>query len=205
MKKFVLVLLILMAVVGSVYARPDLSIFPIFPSPIQRGNVLLSPVIGLGVGVGWGFVGFGMSVTVAADYALPIPLMVGLETGAVFIFSSGAPVGIPIMARVSWHPNWGVKNLDTFVRFKIGYNIGVGGEVFGGKYIGGLALGFSIGARYFFSDLIGVFGELGWNGYWFGYKWDSTHFGTRYTASWPMGTFFSTGVTFKLKGFGGGK
>ena len=208
MKKIVLVLLILAVVGGAAYSF-DLKTFP---SPIEKGNFLISPAFNLG---GWAYYGLSTGLvvlgpTVAVDYALPIPLMVGLESGVIFITQAYTPTLVPIFARVSWHPNFEVKNLDTYLRFKMGGNFAFG-DTFssGGKWSGGFCVGVNVGARYFFTDSIGVFGELGYDGYAIRYKWEGSGL---YRGSTSVGagyayTVFHTGVTFKVGGenSGGGK
>ena len=173
MKKIVLVLLIFTVVGGAAFAF-DLESFP---DPIEEGNLLISPVLNLGGFGGWMMLG----ITGAVDYALPIPFMVGGEVGVAFTTLSGGPVMIPILARFSWHPNFEVDNLDTYLRIKLGYTIGIGGRwYYGWGGFGGFSFGSTLGVRYFFNDTMGVFGELGWD------VW-----------GWVY-TYFHVGVTFKL-------
>jgi len=197
MKKFVLILLILAVVTGAAYSI-DLRIFP---SPISKGNILISPIFNFGF-FGWGYYS-GLDValggSVAVDYALPVPVMVGLEVGVAGVTEEYTPIAIPILARASWHPNWGVPKLDTYVRLKLGGNIGLGKlPLDGGRWGGGFAYGFQAGVRYFFTDIIGVFGELGYDRYGISLHWDNDYWGGR---SWGHGyiyTFLHAGVTFKL-------
>jgi len=197
MKKLLFVLLILTVVGGAAFSFD----FKSFPSPIQKGDLLISPILNLGgygsawTGDGYG-TGFVIGVTAAVDYALPIPLMVGGEAGFAVITEDWAPTSIPILARVSWHPNFEVKNLDTYVRLKMGYNIAVGGKFF--DWGGGFSGGGQVGVRYFFSKSLGVFGELGYDRYGLKIKFDapSGWFRTSYSAY--AYTWFHAGVTFKL-------
>jgi hypothetical protein len=183
-----------------------------FPSPIQKNSVLLNG--GLGIGSlygGWTSSGF-LGGYVAVDYALPINF--GLTVGAEVGFAGGAvknifgeKVGysiavIPILARIAWHPNFEIRNLDTYLLAKFGYGIGF----WGGKDAklqkalltnpGGLVYGFNVGARYFFTDSLGAFVEGGYEYYILtsegkvtGYSWGDLNFANR---------FVTLGITFKL-------
>ena len=192
MKKVVLVLVILAVVGGSAFAFDLFS----FPDPIEEGDILISPTIHLGgISYGWGL-GVMLGISGAVDYALPLPIpfMAGGEVGFAFFTSKGGPMLIPILGRFSWHPNFEVDGLDTYTRFKIGYAIG-----FGEGWGGGFSFGTTAGVRYFFTDNIGVFGELGWDGYYVSIDYDD-YWG--YWGSWGYWayTFLHVGVTFKIGG-----
>jgi len=194
MKKFFLVLLILFVVGGAAFSFDIRT----FPSPITPGNWLVSPTIGIGTYSG---LGFALGLTGAFEYALPIPLTVGGEVGAAFglggILGNGA-IAIPIMGKAAWHPNFEVPNLDVYVTLKMGADIGfLTKDYHGSKKVGaGFAYGFNAGVRYFFSPKIGVFGELGWEHYFFStrYSWG----GWSYRDRWWLGTFLHTGITFLI-------
>jgi len=206
MKKLLCILVLACLVMGGVFAI-DLSKFP---SPMKPGSFMISPTVHLG---GSGFSGLGavddgfhlsIAATVAADYCLPIPLTVGLETGAAFSTEKDSDILIPILARVAWHVNFGVKNLDPYVGAKIGYTINTGDfESYKGSLYdtssGGLSFGFNVGVRYFFTPMIGVFGELGYDRY----KWGEVNYKGIYGwGSWSWSayyyTFFHAGVTIKF-------
>ena len=200
MKKIVLVLLILAVAGGSAFAFDINS----FPDPIEEGQFLISPTFHLGSFFGYGVT---LGITGAVDYALPIPvaLMVGGEVGVAFIAASYTPILIPILARVSWHPNFEVDNLDVYVRTKLGYAIGFGSSGYGSdsNWGGGFSWGVSSGVRYFFTEMMGVFGELGWDGYGVSYGYDyGGYYGSygRYRYNSWIWTYFHTGVTFKVGG-----
>jgi len=190
MKKFILILLVLAVVGGAAYSFD----IKTFPSPIKKGSFLISPTFNLGGGL---LYGAALGVTASFDYALPInfALMVGGETGIIFstgYYGTHGPFAIPILARVSWHPNFQVKNLDTYVRFKIGGDIAFRDSWVGG----GFAVGGSFGVRYFLTPTIGLFGELGYDHYGIGGGRSSYSYGWGY--GWGMGTFLHLGATFKL-------
>ena len=196
MKKIILLLLILVVVGGSVFAF-DISTFP---SPIQPGNLLISPTISIGRFFSWWDYGFLLGITGAVEYALPIPLTVGGEVGVAFGFGEYGVIGIPILAKVAWHPNFEVPNLYTYITLKLGASLGfpTGEAKNDTKGGAGFAYGFNAGVRYFFTPTIGVFGELGWDQYRYSIKYD----GGYYYGSWKykgwMGSFFHAGITFKI-------
>ena len=199
MKKIVLVLLIFAVVGGTAFAF-DISSFP---DPIEPGNILISPTFNLG-----GLFGYGamLGITAAGDYALPIPFMVGLESGFAFLTVSGGPKLIPILARFSWHPNFEVDSLDIYARLKLGYTVGFGsvGAREYGHWSGGFSFGTTAGVRYFFSDVVGVFGDLGWDGYGVSYRWNDDYDGyysRGYRFTWWVYTYLHVGVSFKLDGW----
>ena len=197
MKKIIMLLLILTVVGASAFAF-DLTTFP---SPIQPGDFLISPTIHLGRFYSWADYGFMLGITGAVEYALPIPLTVGGEAGIAIGFGSYGALGIPILAKVAWHPNFEVPNLDIYATLKLGLNIGIlTGDYgyYGSNAKGGLgfAYGFNVGARYFFTPSFAAFGELGWDQYRYRITWDSFSYTYKYYG-W-MGSFFHAGVTFKF-------
>jgi hypothetical protein len=181
-----------------------------FPAPIQKGNFLISGGLGIGTfhpsvsSFGSGFSNstfFGASIIV--DYALPInfALTVGGETGfygakinSTFNNDNDAMLEIPIIARVAWHPNWEIKNLDTYVLVKLGFGLGIFiGDVGDNlKNPVGFIYGTNIGGRYFFTSNIGVFGELGYEGNYLSSRNRGLTFFTYATK------LLTLGVTFKL-------
>jgi len=209
MKKIVLVLLILVVIGGTAFSFDIHS----FPDPIQKNSILLSPTFHFGFSgvAGWSSYSslFSFGLTVAADYALPIPvaLAVGLEFGFASNFEDFSDgVTLPILVRVSWHPNFEVRGLDPYVTMKLGYSIGVGNWGYESKYwsSGGFSYGFNVGCRYFFNDIIGIFGELGYDRYAVGsYDFDYGFWGSRDYYTYYYYAFFHFGVTFRLGGDGG--
>jgi hypothetical protein len=147
----------------------------------------------------------------AMDYVLPtnFPLTIGLEAGfsgakisapSVNTFS-GSLRAIPILARVAWHPNFGIKNLDTYALLKLGYTIGFfGGEITDkltiNKQPSGFTIGFKIGARYFFTEHLGIFGEFGYERALASYDFTAPGFYAYGGA--PIQRFSTIGITYKL-------
>lgn len=185
MKKIVLVLCILLLAGGTAFSF-DLTTFP---SPIQQGSLLISPTFNLGSY--YYASAFALGITASVEYCLPISfaLAVGGEAGVGFLVGySESYLCIPIFARVSWHPNFEVNNLDTYLVLKLGYNISLTQY-----YGGGFSFGFAAGARWFFTPVIGVFGELGWDRYGLKYDYDWYYNYTTYIYTW-----LHLGVTFKV-------
>lgn len=183
-----------------------------FPSPIQKGDILISG--GFGLGLFFPIVsGLDTSAliggTVAVDYALPInfALTVGGEIGysgtrlkAVIGDDPDVSLGeIPIIVRVAWHPNWELKNLDTYILAKVGYGIGfwTGDDADDSKPPYGVIFGSDIGVRYFFTPAIGAFAEVGYEYHLLRFKDESDQWITYTYAAYGM-KFLTLGVTFKL-------
>ena len=172
MKKLIAGLFVLTALAGAVAAAPD---FSRLPEPIDSGDILVSAAGAVGFGtvtISEGGISGGSAATlfgglVKVDYALPIPFTVGVEGGYLLGKTTDEVdvSAIPILARFAWHPNWGVKNLDTYLSVKAGYSImqlkysGAGMSFTADG--GGISFGGDIGARYFFTPTIGIFAEMG--------------------------------------------
>jgi hypothetical protein len=144
-----------------------------FPDPIGKGDFLISGGFGLGkLYPNYWHSSALLGGSLAVEYALPInfALTVGGELG----FSGSNLKGysgydsdislleIPVIARVAWHPNWEVKNLDTYVLAKIGYGFGVWAGDDNWDNPNGFIFGTNIGVRYFFTQALGVFAEGGY-------------------------------------------
>ena len=201
MKKLVLVLLILAVVGGTAFSFN----IKTFPSPIKKGDFMISPTFSFGSY--WGLAS-AIGITGAFDYALPTPiaLTVGLEAGVGMVV--GTWVGddlmcLPILARIAWHPNFEVKNLDTYATLKLGYNVNLTSdktEYY--TYKGGFSYGFNVGARYFFSNNIGIFGELGYDRWGLSYEYTFPGYygygGYTNSFSYYIYTWVHLGITFKI-------
>jgi hypothetical protein len=186
-----------------------------FPDPIQKGSILISG--GFGIGTFYPALLFAdnsalLGGSIVVEYALPInfALTVGGEIGfsgsklkAIFGGDPKISLGeIPIIARVAWHPNWEVKNLDTYVLVKFGYGIGfwTGDVLDGFKNPHGVIFGTNIGVRYFFTPALGAFAEVGYEHHLLRFKYDYDVFGVTYTDTYGAygNKFLTLGVTFKL-------
>jgi len=207
-KKKVLVGLLAVAlttgVAGTGFAKPN---FARLPGCIQKNSVLINA----GFGLGWFYEDIHdiipsvmPGLDLSADYALPINfgLTLGLQSGF-----SGAGVNddlsagiIPVLFRVGYHPDLGVKNLDVYAHAKLGFAVGfwTGDNKSGYTNPAGFALGGSMGARYFFTNVIGAFAELGWEHYYLGYDYKVRNYSHSYGAY--ADKFLSLGLTFKIGG-----
>ena len=207
MKRLVFLLLILALVGGSAFAFDWHS----FPSPIEKGDLLISPLVGIGIHWGSGWTsdlggGLGLAIPVAIEYALPInfALSVGGEVGLGMGFKDGGGtiLAIPMLAKVAWHPNFEINNLDLYYTIKMGFSIGIWTgmsdpfDKFYKKVGAGFAFGTDIGVRYFFTEKFAINGEVGFDNYAAGFKGKG---------GWAYGnhrgmisTFTRIGVTFKI-------
>jgi hypothetical protein len=155
-----------------------------YPDPINAGNIIVN------VGVGFGTPLYGDTsippLVLNVDYALPlggIPFTLGGFFGfnrSKYEWNSGLGydytytfTGTAFGARLAYHPNFGVKNLDVYTTFALGYYLYGGKAEYKGTW-GALAkpspdkydrfyYGFNLGARYFFTPAIGAWAELGYS------------------------------------------
>jgi len=169
------------------------------PKSVQPGDILISGGIAVGSGSFEGGRLKGSSavygITVAVDYALAMyGLTVGGEIG--YITSGSGFIsftGIPIMGRLGYHPDLGVHNLDAYALVKAGFARASTGSI---SSIG-FGIGFGIGGRYYFTDKLAGFVELGLDSY-------------SFSASAGNATakkFLTFGITYKMSrsdGAGGG-
>jgi hypothetical protein len=112
-------------------------------------------VSNLGFTMSQGASGFGLAIT--TDRMVGGAFSAGAE---VDIFSlkyderaTGRFFQLPLLLRVGYHPDIGVKNLNLYLLGKAGYTL------FG---YSGFAFGFDLGVRYFFMPAFAVFAELGY-------------------------------------------
>lgn len=154
--------------------------FTLSAQAFEKGDVMLSPGIGLGVyGVGFGLGGFALPVVFNADFGVHDYVSVGAYGGFWTRRWNGGFGGngdrlssIHVGARASFH-FWQLiddkvdadlvsDKLDIYFTPWLGYNIRTGNGGFGvfgfGNRVQG---GAQLGARYFLNDHIGFFGEWG--------------------------------------------
>ncbi|RZK37890.1 MAG: hypothetical protein EOO90_24055 [Pedobacter sp.] len=135
-----------------------------FAQTYSKGDNLLN----VGVGVGGGF-GTPMGISFEHGFTDKI------SGGAYAAYASKTtPTGfgdfkytyILTAARASYHFDFGVENLDPYLGVILGYNIASakwnGTGAMPASSAGGVIYGGHAGARYFFSEKIGVFGEAGY-------------------------------------------
>ncbi|MCL2444420.1 MAG: hypothetical protein FWD13_13295 [Treponema sp.] len=198
MKKLILVLILIISITGISSAVDLLS----FPGAIKPGDT----IVNVGFTFGHDFLsGPCFGVTGSADYALDInfPLTVGGETGIVFtpVRSSGyeSMVIIPFMGRAAWHPDIELENVDLYAMVKLGFAIGFitnprPDSVY--SMAGGFCFAGIIGGRYFLSETIGLFAEVGYEQYYLPFT--DTFQGVplaRYTIT---ARFLTLGLTFRI-------
>jgi hypothetical protein len=141
-----------------------------------------------------------------ADYAVLPWLSMGIESGF-----SAAPIGntdlsigvVPILARIAWHP-FALQNFDPYIVGKAGYGVGFwmkDGDDYAWKDpCGGFVWAINLGARYFFTQTIGIFIEAGYECQ--GFDWEHPSMEVPKWEEAANGRSFATlGLTIK---FGGG-
>jgi hypothetical protein len=163
MKKAILFFCILIIVSGMSFAVD----FTQGPDCLQPGDILISGGIAVGSG---SFAGGWLSgsstiygVMFSVDYALAMySLTFGGEIG---YLTSGSGfisfTGIPVMGRLGYHPDFGVPNLDIYALVKAGFARASTGSI---SSIG-FGIGFGIGGRYYFTDKLAGYAELGLDSY----------------------------------------
>ena len=195
MKKFALILALFVLIGTAAFSQDFLA----FPDNIQAGNIMVSPLVNLGSYYGLAML-FGAGCSV--EYALPIglPIIVGGEASVNITTGYGwSPMAIPIMLKGSYHPNLGIENVDIYATLKLGYSLGMWlnapSTVKGG---GGFSYGTNLGARYFFSKNMAVYGELGWDYYAFTWKYSNDPSYHNWSYTYYMYKWLTAGVTLKM-------
>jgi hypothetical protein len=138
----------------------------------------------------------GAGANVYLDYMLPVgvPLSLGAEIG---IDNAALKEGdysinitaIPILIRAAYHFDL-MQKLDLYLVGKLGLAFGSSEDIT--EDISGFAFGIDVGAAYYFSSTIGVFGEVGFDDYMLQAK------ATGYTIDVPFNRFFTAGISAKF-------
>jgi hypothetical protein len=135
-------------------------------------------LINAGVGFGFSPHAYGSlsipPITVGLDYKLPIalPITVGAAVSLAqysfdFVGHNVSFTDIGIGLRGDWHFNFGVEKLDTYAGLTLGYVIDIVGPEEAKNIFTGYSYflyGVHVGGRYFFTDLVGAYLELGYSG-----------------------------------------
>ncbi|MCL2186883.1 MAG: hypothetical protein FWB86_13680, partial [Treponema sp.] len=177
----IVALLILVAFVGSASAFDFLSA----ADGIKDSSIFINLGVGFGVGLYSDIV--IPPVQASVEYLLPIgiPLSVGgffemgmwTNNGNVTTYvGKYDETRMAFGGKVSWHVDLGLKNLDLYVSLKLGYMLwSVTNDYTDWSYSSGyyrrkvessyddLFYGFALGARYFFTDAIGIYLEAGYS------------------------------------------
>jgi hypothetical protein len=168
-KKLVLALLMVTLLAGGAFAQEWYNSY----APGIDGSTILA-----NIGIGFGLSPYSllkMSVpplSASVEYAgLPIPLSVGGYFGFARykwdFFGLTSDESMTILsfgARAAWHFNF-LQNLDAYGGVALGYQVNVYSVDMGpwGYGSGAFDFGFFVGARYFFTDIIGVYLEAGYS------------------------------------------
>lgn len=136
-----------------------------FAQAHQKGD----GVVNIGVGVGGGL---GTPVGLSYEYGFSDKLSGGIFLGYAglkedFGFASYKWTYILGGARASYHFNFNVERLDPYVGIILGYNYAKGswdgsGSNWPTPSAGGVVYGGHAGARYYLSEKLALFGEVGY-------------------------------------------
>ncbi|MDR2493959.1 MAG: hypothetical protein LBD24_01930 [Spirochaetaceae bacterium] len=161
-----------------------------YPEPISAGNWLLDIGVGFGLGSNHSIIIPPLLFTFEYALPIGgLPFSLGGLVGFAWSHWEGKSwyptygynttyiqdwFHIPVGFRIAYHFNWGVKNLDTYVTTTLGVDImiydgyykksdGSKGDSYDNNVSGfnWFMFGTHIGARYYFTPVIGAFLELG--------------------------------------------
>ena len=210
MKKFALVLMVLLAIGGMAFAAPK-------DKGKASGSAAVTPYVDKGeflvnVGIGWGGISGGAELTLArVDIGGIIPLTFGaaarafVDPGIFYTYYSDLSYGVGGFGTV----HCGFKSLDLPSGFGwfsdcdvyVGLGVGLAGatasDLYSNEYYTfrpGIGLSTFEGVSYYFNDKFALNFEYGYIGR---VRWDYSYYGYTSTYSWPL--YYSTiGVIFKL-------
>ena len=174
------------------------------PRNVSPGDLLLNGAFDMGFvsySDSWGDdsrIGFGG--TLAVDVALPkSALTLGGETGFTGNRDEFGLYGVtPVLFRFGYHPDFGVEKLDVYGLAKGGIALGRG---FDDDDDGiGFGFGVNLGARYYFTERLAAFAELGFDYYHVNAvgDHDDRWVPDLYTATVSGTKIISIGVTYKF-------
>jgi hypothetical protein len=180
MKRILIVVLVLTAATASVQALDWTS----YPDAIEGGLVQINAGVGIGAPIYGGANLVIPPLVASADFNLPIGGL-PFTLGAFFGFTTSKweqsvagygykveTTGLGFGARFGYHPDFGIKNLDTYANVELGWFAvtakasstgGAASASYSTPALGGFLYGANIGARYFFIKNVGVFAELGYS------------------------------------------
>jgi len=178
MKRFCLIGLVLFVFIGAgVFAEETW--WNSYAPGVRDNNLFINAGIGFGPTGGYNM---GIPpISLSVDYKLPIDLPITVGGFATFgtwrysyLNTNVTYTNIGIGARGMYHFNF-LDNLDLYAGLNLGYVIQTSNQT---QYSGSsfFLWGFNTGARYFFTENLGAYLELGYSGL----------------------NYISTGVTFKL-------
>jgi hypothetical protein len=152
---------------------------------VQPGNILISGGLTVGSVTVATFTESMIGFDASVDYALARGLTVGGELGYAAADLVGETLSIvPFAARLGYHPNVGVRNLDVYGLFKLG----LGFVSFVDESYTAVGVGIDLGGRYFFNGKVGAFAEVGYDGYNF----------KVYGSTVKARKIFTLGLTYKM-------
>jgi hypothetical protein len=147
----------------------------------------------------------GVGGNIYADYLLPIgiPLSLGFEFGYdVSTLKYGVAeetlAAIPLLLRAAYHFDL-MASLDLYLVGKIGYAIGIWSGS-GMEEIGGIAFGFDVGVAFYFTPIVGIFAEAGFDDYALKSEVKESSYGESYsyTVNAAFFRFVTAGISLKF-------
>ncbi len=200
MKKFLVVLSVLMLVAAGAFAadakKADSGLEPL----VAAGDLLVN------VGIGWGGIAAGAELDLVTIQAGPLPLTFGVGARAaidpIFI-DYGMPwaVGAFGMGHVSFTGldlppslEWLAKT-DTYLGLGVGFAGIVADDAYDWyEWKTGIGISFIAGESYYFTDKFAIFGEYGYIGT---YRYEYDFLGYKYSATYHP-YYAAFGAIFKL-------
>ena len=179
LKGLFLILVLAIITVSGAFAQ---TWYDSYASGIENNKLFIN--VGIGFGPTSGYTMGIPPISASLDYKLPIDLPITIGAMAAYTtwkYSVGIPsiykidvtyTNIGFGVRGMYHFNF-MENLDTYAGLTIGYVIQSAKAETSGSYgsydtgydgVSFFLWGGNIGARYFFTDLVGVYFELGYSG-----------------------------------------
>jgi hypothetical protein len=155
----------------------------------------------------------GIGGNIYLDYLLPIgvPMSLGAEIGvdtSTFPYDGGedTAIAIPLLLRIAYHFDL-MPKLDLYLVGKIGYAFGdvtgdsidmvknAGGDV---EVAGGLGFGIDAGVAFYFTSLVGIFAEVGFDQYNGKYTVTNSFSNESSSTGVIFNRFFTAGLSIKF-------
>jgi len=137
---------------------------------VKQGDILVNAGIGFGTPVAGDMV--IPPIQASVEYVLPIagfPTsfggLFGISTSSYdFLGSKSEYTYMAFGGRASWHFDLGIDKLDTYSSLALGYFMySAKSSSIAATTVGSLYYGFNVGARYFFTPVIGASVEIGYS------------------------------------------
>jgi hypothetical protein len=165
MKKLLSVLVLLTGITAASLCAWEPEDLTRYPEGLEGGDLLLN--IGAGLPLIWNDLvipplRFTMDVNVPLG-ELALPFFFGGSVGlSSYKYAGTSYLWLPIGARVGYHFNWNIDNLDTYAVLSSGWILFLGNDRPSG--FGNFLFDFKLGARYFITEWFGFWSEFGYGG-----------------------------------------